>query len=255
MKFLATEITDSRIDDFAEVVRQNFTRQAHGNTLGTLRKEQRELGRERDRLLVGAIVTPSPLGDLVVEHHFKGKLRQARLDVTASRSTVASENVTPVTLRIYQQPLLTDSHQSRIDGGIAVWVIVHGVAHDTSHLSVVAVVALFHHVHDAALHRFQAIFDVWHRTLQNHIAGVVEKPILVHTRELQFLVFGQFVGRMGRSSAVVGGHFFGLHIFHRSVGCLGIVHFALRVGGLWLFVQFFGCLLVVVVHILWVKSA
>ena len=73
-------------------------------------------------------------------------------------------------------------------------VVVHGVAHDTRHLLGVAVVALLHYMHDAALHRLETVLNVGYGTLQNYVAGIVEKPVLIHARQLQFLIFRHLIG-------------------------------------------------------------
>ena len=88
-------------------------------------------------------------------------------------------------------------------------VVLHGQAHDVSHLVEVAVIGLLHGVHDTSLHGFEAILDVGNGTLKNHVGGIVEKPVLVHAAQLQFLVLGHLIGGMGLrltgTIAVVGG--------------------------------------------------
>ena len=96
----------------------------------------------------------------------------------------AARDVAPVALRVHQQVFLAQLHQGVADGGIAVGVELHGVAHDVGHLVVASVVHALHRVQDAALHRLQAVLDVGHGTLQNDIRGVVEEPVLIHAAQM-----------------------------------------------------------------------
>ena len=63
-------------------------------------------------------------------------------------------------------------------------VILHGRTDDVGHLVIASVIELLHGMQDASLNRFQSILNVRHRTLQNHIRGVVQKPLLVHAGQL-----------------------------------------------------------------------
>ena len=57
-------------------------------------------------------------------------------------------------------------------------------------------------MHDAALHRLEAVLDVGHGTLQYHIGRIVQKPVLIHARQLQLLVLGHLIGRVARRLVV-----------------------------------------------------
>ncbi len=59
-------------------------------------------------------------------------------------------------------------------------MVLHGVAHDVGHLVEAAVVEGLHGVQYAALHGLEAVVDVWHGALENHIRGIVQKPVAVH---------------------------------------------------------------------------
>ena len=63
-------------------------------------------------------------------------------------------------------------------------VKLHGVTHDVGHLVVASVVHTLHRVKDTALHRFQAVLDMRHGTLQNNIRGIIQEPILIHTAQV-----------------------------------------------------------------------
>ncbi len=202
---------DGGIDELDEVVGQDLRGQTHGDAVGTLRQQQRELDRKGHGLLVAAVVGAHPLGGLAVEHHVEGELRQPRLDVSARSRLVAREDVAPVALAVDQQVLLPELHQRVLDRGVAVGMVLHGLAHDVGHLVVAAVVDRLHGVEDAPLHGLQAILDMGHGALQDHVGGVIQKPVLVHARELAHapLVLRQAVvlARPGPGGGRRGGRF------------------------------------------------
>ena len=74
VELLAVQVRDGCIAYLTEVMGQDFRRQAHGNTLGSLREQQRELDGQGDRLLVASVVTQLPLRGLGVKHGIQGKL-------------------------------------------------------------------------------------------------------------------------------------------------------------------------------------
>ena len=141
---------------------------------------ERVLHRQGDRLLVASVVGELPLGGLGVEHRVEGELRQAGLNVSRGCCTVAGQYVTPVTLRVDEQVLLSQLHEGVTDGGVAVGVELHGMSHDVGHLVISAVVHALHRVHNAALHGLEAVLNVRHGTFQDYIAGVIQEPVLVH---------------------------------------------------------------------------
>ena len=98
-----------------EVMRQNLRCQTYGDTLGTLCKQQWELDWQGHRLLVTTVVRAHPLGGLLVKHHIQSELRQTSLNITTCRCLVTREDITPVTLTINQQILLTQLHQRILD--------------------------------------------------------------------------------------------------------------------------------------------
>ena len=123
-------------------------------------QQQRELRRQRYRLLVTSVVTELPLGGLGIEDGVKGELRQARLDITRCCGAVAGEDISPVSLSLHKEVLLSHLYKSVADGGVAVRVELHGVTNDVSHLVKASVVHSFHGVHDASLYGFEAVNDM-----------------------------------------------------------------------------------------------
>ena len=115
MKTPAAKVGHRRVDELVKVVRQNFGTQTHGDSLYTLSQQQRELHRQEHRLLASAVVAGEVLGYFGRKGHVKSKLAQACLDVSRSRRTVAGVDVSPVSLRVDQQVLLTQLHQGVAD--------------------------------------------------------------------------------------------------------------------------------------------
>ena len=107
LEFLAAEISHGSIEQLIEVVRKDFARQTHSDTLGALGEQQRELHREGDRLLFAAVVGESPVGDFRAIDHVEGKVGKTGFDVTSGGSAVAGEHVAPVTLSLDKHFLLT----------------------------------------------------------------------------------------------------------------------------------------------------
>ena len=181
---LVVEISDSRIAQLVQVMRQDLRAESHGNTLGSLCQQQRELHGQRDGLLVAAVVAELPLRRLRVEDHIEGELRQACLDISSGSGIISREDIAPVTLTVDEQFLLPQLHQRILDAGIAVGVELHGVADDVCHLVVTSVVHPLHRVKDAALNGLEAVGQMRHSALQNYIRGIVQEPILVHAVQM-----------------------------------------------------------------------
>ena len=202
-EFLAVQVVYGGITDVVEVVGQNLATQSHGNALGSLCQEQRELHGQGHRLLVAAVVTQFPFRGLGVEDHVEGKLRESGLDVTACCGIVAREDVAPVALAIYQQVFLPQLYQGVLDAGIAMRVELHGMPHDVGHLVVAPVIHALHGMQDASLYGFEAVADMRHGTFQDDVAGVVQEPALVHLVQVVGDAFGiqNVVGHIVSSSA------------------------------------------------------
>ena len=178
------QIADGSVAQLHEVVRQNLRRQAYGNTLGTLCQQQGEFHGQCDGLLVSAVIRHLPLRRLCVEHRVQCKFRQPSLDISWCSSPVSCQYVTPVSLRVYQQVLLSHLHQCVADGSITVRVKLHGVSHNVRHLVISPVVHALHRVQYASLHRFQSVLDVGHGALQYYVRCIVQKPVLIHAAQV-----------------------------------------------------------------------
>ena len=62
-------------------------------------------------------------------------------------------------------------------------VKLHRMTDDVCHLVVATVVHTLHRVQNTSLHRLQTVLDVGHSALQDYVRGVIQKPILIHSRE------------------------------------------------------------------------
>ena len=180
-KFLAMQIGHCGIDDFVEVVRKYLRRQTHGYALGALGEKQREFCRQGHGLVLAPVVTQHPLRHLGTVQHIKCKLRKARLNVTACGRGGAREDVAPVTLSLDKEVLLAKLHKRVVDGRIAVRVILHCSTDYIGYLVEAAVIKRLHCMQDTALHRLQTVLHMWHGAFENHIRGIFQKPVLVHT--------------------------------------------------------------------------
>ncbi len=63
-------------------------------------------------------------------------------------------------------------------------MVLHGVAYDVGHLVVASVVHALHGVEYASLHRLETVRYVRYGTLEYHVRGVVQEPLLIHAGEL-----------------------------------------------------------------------
>ena len=69
-------------------------------------------------------------------------------------------------------------------------VVLHSLTYDVGHLVVATIVNHLHSVQDTALHRLQSIVHVRHGTLQYNIRGVIQEPVLIHTRQTANALLG-----------------------------------------------------------------
>ena len=159
-----------------------------------------------------------PVGGLGVEHRVEGKLGKTGFDVSSGSSTVAGQYVAPVALGVDEQLLLAQLHQRVAYRHVAVGVQLHRLAHHVGHLIISAVVHALHGVQYASLHRLQTVLDMRHGTFQDYVAGVIQKPVLVHSRKVMH----------GRSVETVGGAIVGVLVVVQYIVCflfgLVVVH-------------------------------
>src|SRR5574344_11707 len=186
VELLTVQISNGSITYLTEVMRKYLGRQSHGNSFCTLCQQQRKLDRQRDRLLVTTIVRELPVCGLGIKYCIHSKLTKPCLYISGSSSTVARKDVTPVTLAVNEQILLSQLHQGIADGGITMRMELHGMSHDVRHLIVAPVVHALHGVKDTALHRFETILQMRYGTLQNYIGCIIQKPVLIHAAQMMY---------------------------------------------------------------------
>ena len=92
-------------------MRKYLTGQSYGDSLGSLSQKQRELDRQRDRLLVTAVIRCLPFRSLGIEQCLQSELGETSLNVTGCSGTVTCKDISPVTLTLYKQVLLTHLNQ------------------------------------------------------------------------------------------------------------------------------------------------
>ena len=176
---LMPEFADLGLEQFAEVVRQDRGRHAHGDAVAAQHEKTRDLHRKHHGLLAPAVVGVHELRQVVVEKDLPSQLGKAALDVPRSRRGTARDGVPVVPLLDDVVFLVGQHHQRVADGGVPVGVIVHHVADDVGRLVGPAVVDLLERPEDAALDRLQAVVHVGDRPVLDDIRGVVQK-IPVH---------------------------------------------------------------------------
>ena len=149
-----------------------------------MRQKQREFHGQGNRLPVTAIVRELPLGRLRIEDGIESELGETRLDITGSGRAIACQDISPVSLAIDEQFLLSQLHQRVADRGVAMRMELHGMAHDVGDLIVTPVVEPSHGMKNTTLHRLESIVDVRHGPLKNHVGGIIQEPILVHAGKM-----------------------------------------------------------------------
>ena len=183
----AAQVVDARLAQLLEVVGEDGGGKAHRDAVYALGQENREFRGECHRFLGTPVVVRNPFRSLGVEHHVERKFAELAFDVTRGGCLVARKRVTPVTLRFDEQVLLAHVHEGRVDGGVAMRVVVHGVAHDARHLVETAVVHLVHGMQNTALHRLQAVLEIGHGAVENRIARVVQEPAVVQLFQVVYV--------------------------------------------------------------------
>ena len=72
---------------------------------------------------------------------------------------------------------------------------LHGMPHDVRHLVVPSVVHPLHGMENTPLYRLQTVLDVRYGPFEDYVAGIVQKPVLVHPGEM---MHGRGIKPVGR---------------------------------------------------------
>ena len=184
---------DGRVDGLGEVMRRDVRRHADGDAGGAVDEQVGEARGEHLGLLHRLVVVGLPVDRLLLEvgEQLHGRLVEARFGVAHGRGGVAvdgTEVAVAVDERNAHGEVLREAHESVVDGGVAVRVILtHAVADGACRLDVRLVrrdAALVHRVEDAAMDGLEAIahvgqcagHDDGHRVLEErgaHLASEV----------------------------------------------------------------------------------
>lgn len=140
------EVCHGGVDHLVEVMGKNFRRQADCDSLDALCEQEGELHGKCDGFLLASVVGGCPFRYLGTEDGLECELGEAGLDISGCGGRVAGEDVSPVSLGVDEEFFLAELHEGVADGGVAVRVVLHGIADDVGHLVVASVVESLHGV-------------------------------------------------------------------------------------------------------------
>ena len=208
-----------RLEQLGKIVRQNLAGHAHRDALGAEHQEQRQFRRQRDRLLIAAVVTGHKLGQVVVENLRAGQFSEPALDVPRCGGRVAGENVAEVALA-FDEIAFVDQHDQRVGNRrLAVRMILRAMAGDGRHLDEASVVLLVQRPQDAPLHRFQAVGEIGNGAVADDVGSVLQEAGIHAPVQRQFDFCGPAVARSRRGNVDFSNDFsFFLHGAHVVVG-------------------------------------
>ena len=172
-----------RVQDLAEVVRDEVGGHADGDAGGAVDEQVRDGGREHDRLGLAAVVVGPEVDDVLVEAggHVHGGAGEPCLGVAHGRRAVVegAEVAVPVDHRQAQGERLRHADEGVVDRRVAVRMQpAHDLADDAGALDVPAVGSQSHLRHleqDAPLDRLQAVARVGQGAGVDDRVGVLEE--------------------------------------------------------------------------------
>ena len=156
---LLLEDGDLGLKKLDEVVGKDGGGEADGDTVDAEHEAEGDFGGEQDGLFVAAVVAGDVFGDFRGEELLAGELGEAALNVTACGGLVAGKDVAEVALALDEVTFIGKGDDGVFDGGVAMRVVVHGVADDAGDLGEAAVVLFPHGVEDTALDGLEAVLD------------------------------------------------------------------------------------------------
>ena len=163
---------------------QDHSAHAHRNALGPLDKDYRDLGREHQRLLGPAVVAVYVGGQLRVVENLLCKRQEAAFDVPAGSGGLACKDVAVVSLLLYEQVAVGQFDQRAVYGGITMGVVLHGLAHNVSHLVELAVIHGDKGMEYAPLHRLETVHQIRDSPVADYIGGILQEIIFIKLRYL-----------------------------------------------------------------------
>ncbi len=175
------------VNDFAQVVRRDVRRHAHGDAARAIHQQIRDPRGQYDRLFARLIEVGNEVHRLFFEigENFFADFRQARFGVPHRRGRIAVDGAVvslPVDQRVAHVERLRQTHERRVNDGLAVGVVVAGsVAANLRALAVAAIrreAQIVHRDQDAPLHRLQAVAHIRNRARHDHAHRVIEVRLL-----------------------------------------------------------------------------
>ena len=175
------------VNDFAQIVRRNVRRHAHGDAARPIHQQIRNPRGQHDRLFARLVEVGNEVHRLFFEigENFFADFRQARFGVPHRCGRIAVHRAVvplPVDQRVAHVERLRQAHQRRVNDRFAVRVVVAGsVATDFRAFAVAAIrrqAQIVHRDKDAPLHRLQAVAHVWNRARHDHAHRVIEVRLL-----------------------------------------------------------------------------
>lgn len=211
VEILFAEGGDAGVAEFDEVVGEDAAGEADGDAFDALGEEEREFDGEGDGFFVSSVIGSGPVGDFGAEGDVEGELGEAGFDVAGGGGVIASEDVAPVALGVDEEFLLPELDHGVADGGVAMGVILHGVADDIGDFVVTTVFEFVHGMEDATLDGFEAVVDVGDGALEDDVGSVFEEPVAIEiVNGTDFDGSGVFEDGFVRCAAGFGlGSFFG----------------------------------------------
>ncbi len=174
---------DAGVDDFAEVMRRDIGRHAHGDAARAIDQQVGEARRQDGRLPLLAVVVGIEVDRIGIDvlDQRQRRPRQARFRVAHGRGAVAvdrAEIPLPVDQRQAHREGLRHAHQGVIDRRVAMgMVFTHDLADDARRLHIGAVgeeIVFLRRKENAPMHRFETVAHVRQGAAHDHAHRVSE---------------------------------------------------------------------------------
>ena len=147
---------------------------ADGDAVGTQHQKGWHLGWQTNGLLQAPVIRIDELRDFGVEERLLCQFGQAAFDVTGSGCRQPCDDAAEVALAVDEVFLIGEDGQCPRDGGVAVRMVVHGVANHARDLVEASVIDFVEAVKNAALNGLQAVIDIWDGPVAHDIRGVLD---------------------------------------------------------------------------------
>ncbi len=171
------------VDHFAQVVRRDVGRHAHGDAGRAVDQQVRDPGRQDGGLTLLAVVVLHEIDRFLVDvgEHLRRQVGEPAFGVAVGRGRIAvdrAEIALPVDEQVAHGKVLRHAHHRVVGRGVAVRVIL--AEHLADHARALHVrtrgdvVGLLHREQDPAMHRLEPVADVGQRAAHDHAHRIVE---------------------------------------------------------------------------------